>query len=222
MVTAGIGYLKYEDVEIKMVPGNIYVIPAGLRFSYWCEDGFCKVYFHISILLPNGYDLFESIHRCLCICDDKMVTSIALCWGSDAVKDILFMKAALHDIVYRCVVHMEQDASGAFSDQIVEVMEYIEANLSSSLRAEKIAAALHISIERLRKNFRQEMGIPIGKYIHNRLMNKAELEVRRGAFSVSEISDMLGFCDQFYFSRCFSEKYGMPPTKYRKKVNAKQ
>ena len=79
-----------------------------------------------------------------------------------------------------------------------------------------------MSVEGLRKNFRAKMGIPIGKYINNRIMNKAELEIRRGEFSVSEISDMLGFCDQFYFLRCFSEKYGMPATKYRKKLNANQ
>lgn len=85
-----------------------------------------------------------------------------------------------------------------------------------------MADALFIPPEQLRKAFRAETGIPIGKYIHNRLMTKAELEVRRGEFSVKELSQRLGFCDQFYFSRCFAQKYGLSPVKYRQKVNPHQ
>lgn len=222
MVTAGTGYLHYRDVDIRMTPGNVYVIPAELRFSYSCENGFCKTYFHLSILLPNGCDLMESIDDCLCFSDEETVNSITACIQSESVKDVIQIKASLYSLIYRCVEHIEQKDPGAFSDQVAKAMEYIEANLSAALTAEHIAEALFLSTERLRKNFRAETGVPIGKYIHNRIMYRAELEVRRGEFSVKEISEMLGFCDQFYFSRCFSEKYGMPPTQYRKKINANQ
>ena len=37
--------------------------------------------------------------------------------------------------------------------------------------------------------------------------------------SALEISERLGFCDQFYFSRRFKEKYGSSPREYRKKTN---
>jgi len=30
------------------------------------------------------------------------------------------------------------------------------------------------------------------------------------------------FSEQFYFSRCFSEKFGLSPVKYRKKINPEQ
>lgn len=222
MVTSGTGYLHYRDVDVQMTPGNIYVIPAGLRFSYSCENGFCKTYFHLSIPLPNGYDLLESINDCLCFSDEETVNSITDCIQSESVRDVIKIKASLYSLIYRCMESFTQNAPGAFSDHIAKAMEYIEANLSAALTAEQVADALCISTERLRKTFRAEMGVPVGKYIHNRVMNKAELEVRRGEFSVQEISEKFGFCDQFYFSRCFSEKYGMSPTKYRKKINANQ
>lgn len=222
MVTAGTGYLRCHDTVITMTPGNIYVIPAGFRFSYWCENGFCKVYFHLSIPLPNGYDLLESINDCLCFSDEETVNSVTDCIQSESVRDVIKIKANLYSLIFRCMESFTQNAPGAFSDHITETMEYIEANLSVALTTEQVAEAVCVSAERLRKTFRAEMGVPIGKYIHNRIMNKAELEVRRGEFSVKEISEKLGFCDQFYFSRCFSGKYGMSPTKYRKKINANQ
>ena len=222
MVTAGTGYLRCRDVEITMVPGHIYVIPAGLRFSYACENGFCKVYFHLSIPLPNGYDLMESLDDCVCIADDETVASAKVCVHSEELRDILRLKVNLYSLMLKCSERIIQKTPGAFSEQMGKAMEYIEANLSAALTTEQVAEAVCVSAERLRKNFRTEMGVPIGKYIHNRVMNKAELEVRRGEFPVKEISEKLGFCDQFYFTRCFSAKYGMSPTKYRKKINANQ
>lgn len=222
MVTAGTGYLRCRDVEITMVPGHIYVIPAGLRFSYACENGFCKVYFHLSVPLPNGYDLFESIGDCLCFPEEETVKRVASCVYSDSVRDMLYIKSVLNTLVYRCIENTDVQARGAFSDCVAKALEYIDGNLSAALAAEEIAEAVVVSVDRLRKTFRAETGVPIGQHIRDRLMNRAELEVRRGEFSVKEISDRLGFCDQFYFSRCFSEKYGMPPTKYRKKVNPRQ
>ena len=89
-------------------------------------------------------------------------------------------------------------------------------NISADLSMEKIAKALSTSSEKLRKTFRSETGISIGKYIDNRVMHKAELMVREDRYSIKEISDILGFCDQFYFSRCFTRKFGISPRTYRK------
>ena len=35
---------------------------------------------------------------------------------------------------------------------------------------------------------------------------------------VSEVSERLGFCDQFYFSRYFKKRCGESPLKYRKRM----
>lgn len=222
MVTKGVGYLHYHNVDITMTPGNIYVIPAGLRFSYSCENGFCKSFFHILVPLPNGYDLFENSNEIFCFSDEKIVNRTAEILYSDSIKDIMQIRADLYSIICRCLESAEQKTPGQLSDHVVKATEYIEENLSSSLTLDKIAGALLISPERLRKTFRAEIGVPIGKYINNRLMYKAELEIRRGEFTVKEISEKLGFYDQFYFSRCFTEKYGLSPTKYRKKVGMNQ
>lgn len=219
MVTSGIGYLDCANEHITMTPGNVYVIPAGLQISYHCEHSFCKTYFHISIPLQNGCDLFDGIDTCFAFPDEELAGEVTRRLNSTAIKDIFYIKTALSSLVYRCIEENVHYTTSTYSESTIKAMNYIKANLSSKLTTEEVAEALFISVERLRKTFRTETGVPIGRYINNSLMNKAELEVRRGEMSIKEISDMLGFCDQFYFSRYFSEKYGMSPTKYRKKVN---
>ncbi len=56
--------------------------------------------------------------------------------------------------------------------------------------------------------------MPIGTYISIRIMELAETELRKGDKSIKEISDRLGFRDQFYFSKCFTAHYGITPKKY--------
>ena len=95
LVTEGIGYLHYRNIDITKTPGNIYVIPAGLRFSYSCENGFCKSYFHLTIPLPNGYDLFEDINDILCFSDEDNVNFISKNLYSEDIKDIMKIRTRL-------------------------------------------------------------------------------------------------------------------------------
>ena len=46
-------------------------------------------------------------------------------------------------------------------------------------------------------------------------MFKAERMLTTTNISVLKISELLGFCDPFYFSRKFKEMYGAPSSKHR-------
>jgi transcriptional regulator GlxA family with amidase domain len=51
-------------------------------------------------------------------------------------------------------------------------------------------------------------------------MFKAEQMLKNSTMSVAEISERLGFSEQFYFSKCFKQNFGLPPREYRKtKIN---
>ena len=222
LVTEGTGYLRCGDRVITMTPGNIYVVPAGLRFSYWCDGSFQKVYFHISVPLPSGYDLLEDIGTCVSFPAPETVAFVEEKLHSEQLADIMRIKAELYGILSRCLEGDTQQISGTYSEAVAGAMAYIQENLSAALDTDSVAKALGVSAEKLRKTFRTEVGVPVGKYIRDRVLNRAELEIRRGEFSVKEISERLGFSDQFYFSRCFSDKFGLSPVKYRKKIKPEQ
>lgn len=216
MVTDGIGYLEFNGETITMTEGNIYVIPAGMLFSYHCNDGFRKVYFHLSIRLKNGYDIFEGINKCFSFSDTDTASLIKNSLTADSVTKIIQIKAHLYSLVYQCIAYEKNLKIERYSDFISEILDFIDQNLSAQLTVEEISNRLFTSPTKVRKAFKKEIGISIGKHIDNRLMIKAESEVRQGNLPISEISKSLGFCDQFYFSRCFSQKYGIPPLHYRK------
>lgn len=215
LVTRGSGFVRYGNTETTLSPGNIYIIPAGLKNSFGCEDHLSKTYFHITITLPTGYDLFEQLHECLIFNDPKTVEEITECVKISSAKSLIQIQAFLYDIVLKSIENIGDFNLKEFSDNVSGTISYIDANISADLTLSKISEALSSSSAKLRKDFREETGISIGKYVDNRVMHKAELMVREGRYSIKEISDLLGFCDQFYFSRCFAQKFGMPPSRYR-------
>ena len=216
MVTSGSGYLRYADKEIIMKPGGVYVIPAGIALSYGCIDHLEKIYVHLSIPLFNNLDLFNGTDKIFEFYEKEKIDMVGECFDGDTALKVIKFRAYLFDLVGRCFEQNKDTKIQNYSDYVFDIINYVEKNLSAKLTVETIAEALFTSTAKIRKKFMAEMGTAIGKYIDERLMLRAELEVRGTDFSIKVISEKLGFCDQFYFSKRFSAKYGMPPLKYRK------
>lgn len=61
----GEGIVRIGDETIRLVPDNIYIIPASLKFAYKCEDHLEKLYIHLSFAKQDGYDALSGIGKCL-------------------------------------------------------------------------------------------------------------------------------------------------------------
>lgn len=219
MVLDGCGKICYQGKELFLETGNIYIIPAGIEFSHYCEEYMKKIYFHVSVLLPNHYDVFNRASECFVMKNQqKLIEQLHQRLMENRPSSVIFIKACLYEIMLQCICSDEKmdDEIINYSELIYKIQEYIEVNLSATLTVSQVAEAMFLSPSKLQKAFKKEVGLSVGHYIDKRLMYVAEREVRRGEYSINQISAMLGFCDQFYFSRRFSEVYGVSPLKYRK------
>ncbi len=81
-----------------------------------------------------------------------------------------------------------------------------------------VAKKLGLPYETFRKLFKASMGVAPGKYRLDARMDHAVALIYQGRHSVREIADLLGFCDEFYFSRLFKQRFGRPPREFRKKL----
>ena len=60
--------------------------------------------------------------------------------------------------------------------------------------------------------------MPLGRYVNDRLFYYAEQQLRLTDRTIKEISEQLGFCDPFYFSRMFTQRFGTSPKEYRRRL----
>ena len=103
-----------------------------------------------------------------------------------------------------------------YSPAVADTIRYIRRHLSLQLSVRELAGRLYLTPNALGRQFRQETGLTIGRYIDDLLFFSAQAQLIRSDKTIREISDALGFCDPFYFSRRFKQRYGQTPGAYRR------
>lgn len=216
---AGEGKITAGGKTEILTPGRIYIIPAMLAHSVECPLYLEKLFAHVSIIKPDGLDALACAKKILVLDDAELANSMLALWESCDIEAALNMRLLLFSAVMRAVRNegVELGLWRRYSSVTDAAISYVSRNLTAKLTIDEIARATHTSRTSLQKAFRDDVGIPIGKYIDRRLMALGERELIYGEKSISEISDMLGFCDRFYFSRKFAEFFGLSPSRYAQK-----
>lgn len=219
-IKEGSGYLKYGSKTIKMTAGNVYLIPSFLTFSYGC-DYMKKIYFHISIKKIDKYDLMSEIKNILSLpVSQKDITKLMELYNSDDYMSILSLRNEICKTVidFSKKYNFGKTPIKEYSQTVKKTIRYIHLHTKINLSVNEISKNLFISESKIRKSFKEEVGVTIGEYIDDTVFFKAKSLLRNKDILIGEISEALGFCDQFYFSRRFKEKYQKTPTMYRKEI----
>lgn len=217
----GEAFVKSQTQTIKMQKGKCYFIPAGLEFEYWCEDKLTQLFFHVNVTENCGLDVFGDVKKIATIdVDQSTMQGITQSYTSPTFLSALTTENYLNLAIYRFMdaYGINKLPSKGLSSEIVLAIKYINSHLSAQLSTEEIAREIFISQSSLNKKFKEQMNTTLGKYIDELLFGKAEIMLSKSDLTIKKISEELGFCDQFYFSRKFQSTFGISPLKYRIKA----
>jgi AraC-like DNA-binding protein len=94
--------------------------------------------------------------------------------------------------------------------------KYIHGHLGEKILIKDICEAVGCSKSTLISAFSREYGITVNAYITDEKLSEGERLLCGTNMSLGEITSEIGFSDQAYFSRAFTAKYGISPSRYRK------
>ena len=207
-----------ERFEFKK--GNAYLVPSGFSYRYGCDLFMKHIYFHIQLCGFDKIDLLGDIPSPITIPFNSIYTDAELVSFtlSENFSNSFIMETELRktlcDMLNKNGIALIENE---YSPEIKSAINYISDNLSIELGIEKIAKEIGFAQSTLTRRFKKETGMSVGEYIDNLIMFRTERALLSTSASILEISEGFGFCDQFYFSRRFKEKYGVSPREYRKK-----
>jgi len=97
---------------------------------------------------------------------------------------------------------------------MLKVTTLINDNLSDiDLSTEYLCDKLRISYPKLYKKIKELTDLAPNEFIRTiRLKKSAEL-LKTKKYNVTEVTNLVGFNDPLYFSRCFKKQFGFPPSK---------
>lgn len=214
----GQGEITDERGSFPLLAGHLYMLSAGYSFSHSCSDRMHQLYFHVNLTNSRGMDVLRGIDRPLSkkISSEHIQKILSLYHGRETA-DRLYLKSLLQSDLFSLLLEHHIDIKEApYSPPVIAALAYIAKHLSLTCSIGEIAAHLSLSPTTLSHKFKADMGVSIGKYIDGLVMHRAEHLLISTDMPLSRISALLGFCDQFYFSRRFKEKHATSPLAYRK------
>lgn len=98
------------------------------------------------------------------------------------------------------------------------IIIYINEHIYEQLTIEEICHKFSISRSSLQTLFKNNVKVPPKQYISDLKLNKSKILIKESVYTISEISNILGFTSIHYFSRKFKQRFGIAPTDYAKTI----
>lgn len=217
-VKKGKAVIVTEKERIELLPGNWYLLPAGVTFDYSCPEKLEHIFFHLKLFDFDEVDLLRSVPKPISICaetDEKLCKNIKGANVTDWLKVRQVVEGVLLSLLEKHNISLKIED---YSPCIFKALQYIKQNLSMQLTISEVAENIFVSKSTLTKRFQKELAMSVNQYIHDTIMFQAVQLLRSTDISVLAVSEKFGFSDQFYFSRCFKAKFGMSPREFRKNM----
>ena len=223
--------VKVGDCRFNCQPGDIVIISPGLshRFQYPAGQQFVCWSFKFEYpvtsspqIVPVCDDeeraeriiIIEAIAQiCRGIFPEKLLNS-RQCFavtGENIAIDML--GSMIRNIVERWFLEQKIPGNGNLADT---VSEYVYRRGGASVSVTELAEYLGYSSGHLRVLSRKICGRSTKNLIDQARIKVAKRMLLYSDMRINELSDLMGFADEKYFSRFFRKYVGMPPREYVK------
>lgn len=221
-ILGGDGWYDFGNGRGPFEEMHSYLLPAMHSFRCGCKSSMRQFYFHLALLEDNGVDMMPFVPELLSEPfseDRRELLNRILRREHPSITDSVKIHSLVLDTLHR-ILEANQIAlpEKKYSPCVSSALSYIHQNVSARLTLEAVTAASDVSQSTLSKRFRQELGITVGRYIENVVFAEAQRLLCNSELSIAEISERLGFCDQFYFSSRFKHHYLESPQNYRRNM----
>ncbi len=219
LMKSGECWVNTPHQSVTLRGGYGYLIPAGTSLEYGCRVPAEKLYFHLYMTKPDGYDLVQGWNRVVDTpLEEGWLDRMIAHYNGDTWMDVIAIKEGVMEVLGRLLLQFPEQNTPIprYSPAVEQAMRYVQDNLSIQLSVGEVAAGLAMSPSTLTKRFRRETGKTLRQYVEELVFAAVQKRLIETDWPLSAISEQMGFCDQFYFSRRFRARYGMSPLSYRK------
>lgn len=227
-----------DGIPYRILPQQLFFLKSGVHC--WgekpFEQGSAWYYAHFYCAQP-GEEMTELPRGIyydtkVCLAPDANKRYITLpkltdCSGTNRIRKDFerLLDAHLHgnipqasvnlwQIFLTCARNAQEDT--AENGYVRQVQEYIRLHYADGFTAEEIEQACGLSYKYAGTLFKKAVGKTIKEYQYFLRLNKAEQLLAETDLSVTEIAQLTGFSDVFYFSKIFRREKGCTPRDYRK------
>ncbi len=232
-IFSGRGVFEINGIKTEVTAGDIIITPKNGTHTIYAADNE-EIYYSYTgfelgtddsifpkeitelfsknehILFKDSVGIYDYFKKCM----DEFYRSgdIDLMLIESYMIQIILLTArssknTLQNIDYRSI----SENSGKL---VYLIRKYVERNIEKTITVNGIAESLGYSIYHISHIFKEKMNITLQDYISNKKTARAIELMKKGGFTLTEISDKLGFTSLQSFSRYFKNKVGVSPSQF--------
>lgn len=166
------------------------------------------------------------------ICAVTLISRKAIEYGVDAELsftmsdhyinevEIKTNKQQLEELLFEIIAHYSElvrnDQHSTYSLHVTRAIRYIHQHIFGPCRVHDVAKYVNLNPQYFAGLFKSEVGITPIEYIRKKKMEQARDLLMQANSTVTEIADMLGYCNASHFILEFKKAHGITPNQFRK------
>lgn len=220
-INKGVGCIHTPKGKFYPKEGDMYLLHAGDDHYYYssADDPWTKTWINISgelvdclvktyrlngVYLIEGIDVGDDFDEIIKIAYSKL-TNETIINNLSIILHRILIKAYNKLYVHKASIGAEAQA----------MKDFIDRNTEKNITIDDLCRYINCSRSQCIRIFRSAYGITPYEYLLVRKANAAKEYLRCSAMSIKQISYMLGFANEHYFSRFFKARTGKTPGQYR-------
>ena len=229
-IASGCGHFHFDTVDNEtIVPaGNIVIFrPKELqKYEYYGEDKTEVYWIHFTgsdvknILRKYGFPDNERIFPVGTSMEyerifKRIIIELQRC--QDNYEEMLTLLLRHLLIIFQRELTREQVLKNEYLDHEMDTaMTYFNENYNRDINIEEYATSKGMSVSWFIRSFKKFTGSTPMQFIVALRVNNAQVLLETTNYSINEISKIVGYDNQLYFSRLFHKLKGFSPREYRK------
>lgn len=228
-IKSGKGWMLFGDELCELKPGRLYFVNGYKLSRQWVEKEMDIYWVHfvagglnpsvVSSPLPAYYSWSESeikadefeagVDGIYCRELDGLAAVGADCRVRSITNNILA------NLLDGCCEGEYREWSAAF-ERIKPAIDYMDTHFIVNPQLETIAAMANLTPNYFHRAFKKILGSTPHEYMLKKRLSKAKYLLTTSSLPISEIAELTGYENSYYFSRTFKKNTGKTPSQVRK------
>ncbi len=220
-------YILEEKNLMIYGPGQFHTqsIPEGESCSY------VTIIFDMENIIEDSDEVSEYLLLNKVFGYDKTIYDLIQSFVHESSTQIPYMHSLMLCLLKETIIRLIQSefigktpksvlsTRHHYQDELLtQIIEYIHETICEPVTIAEICEKFSLSRSSLQILFKENVGKTPKKYISELKLDKSCQLIREDRYTISEIALLLGFNSIHYFSRAFTQKYGVAPSEFSKQL----
>lgn len=207
---SGKGTLWDKHGKHKIAAGELFVIRPGEVTVYEADKTDPWTYGWVGFIGSSAQPFFAA--GSVFPCPEEMKERVEEAFRPERPQKERFL-AVLYELISRLFDPEKEETE----DKISSIRRFVRYNYMREIRVEALAKEAGFERSYLYRMFKQRYGVGIKEYLTSVRLNQAKTFLLKG-HSVSDTAHMVGYEDEFNFSKTYKKYFGYPPKKEGKQA----